>query len=214
MSFNPIVALGRTYTVHFTGSTPQSLRLYLLNSKDLAVGTAANPTEVVVRIWYDAPNRLQVFDVDTETFIEDQNVLDGIPKADLVRRGKLLGNGVDPRTGEQTWEHRDVTLAQPRGTNTFHRPSKTLTLLVRGDRPLEIRTMPVVFVSMGLSVSEEDFYEIQDQFVENLAHMLGIPFDRYTQTGLFPIAYTVGTDFRKAWRKPVDEVVSWNGFPA
>ena len=41
MSFNPIVALGHTYMVHFTGSSPQSLRLYLLNSKDLAVGTAA-----------------------------------------------------------------------------------------------------------------------------------------------------------------------------
>ena len=52
--------------------------------------------------WYAAPNRLQVFDVDTETFIEDINVLDGVPKADLVRRGKLLGNGMDGSTGEQT----------------------------------------------------------------------------------------------------------------
>lgn len=49
---------------------------------------------------------------------------------------------------------------------------------------------------------------------KEMAELLSIPFDRYTQTGLFPIAYTVGTDFRKAWRKPVDEVVSWNGFPA
>ena len=47
---------------------------------------------------------------------------------------------------------------------------------------------------------------------KEMADLLGIPFDRYTETGLFPIAYTVGTDFRKAWRKPVDEVVSWNGF--
>ena len=35
---------------------------------------------------------------------------------------------------------------------------------------------------------------------QEMAELLGIPFDRYTQTGLFPIAYTVGTDFRKAWR--------------
>ena len=47
---------------------------------------------------------------------------------------------------------------------------------------------------------------------KEMAELLGIPFDRYTQTGLFPIAYTKGTDFRKAWRKGTDEVVSWNGF--
>lgn len=47
-----------------------------------------------------------------------------------------------------------------------------------------------------------------------LADLLGIPFDRYTQVGLFPIAYTLGTDFRAAYRKPVDEVVGWNRFTA
>jgi len=47
---------------------------------------------------------------------------------------------------------------------------------------------------------------------KEMAELLGIPFDRFTQTGLFPIAYTKGTDFRKAWRKGTDEVVSWNGF--
>jgi len=29
---------------------------------------------------------------------------------------------------------------------------------------------------------------------------------------LFPIAYTIGTDFKPAWRKPLSEVVSWNRF--
>lgn len=47
---------------------------------------------------------------------------------------------------------------------------------------------------------------------KEMADRLGIPFDRYTQVGLFPIAYTIGTDFRPAWRKPVDEVVGWNRF--
>ena len=44
------------------------------------------------------------------------------------------------------------------------------------------------------------------------AAILGIPFDQYTQIGWFPIAYTIGTDFKKAWRKPVSEVRSYNGF--
>lgn len=45
-----------------------------------------------------------------------------------------------------------------------------------------------------------------------IAALLGIPFDDYTQVGMFPIAYTIGTDFKKAWRKPVSEVLSYNGF--
>ena len=48
---------------------------------------------------------------------------------------------------------------------------------------------------------------------QEMADLLGIPSD-YTQVGLFPIAYTIGTDFKKAPRKPVDEVVSWNRFGA
>lgn len=42
--------------------------------------------------------------------------------------------------------------------------------------------------------------------------LVGLPVDRYTQVGLFPIAYTRGTDFQPAWRKPASEVVSWNRF--
>lgn len=47
---------------------------------------------------------------------------------------------------------------------------------------------------------------------KEIADILGIPFDRYAQAGMFPVAYTVGTDFRKAWRKPVSEVLSYNGY--
>lgn len=45
-----------------------------------------------------------------------------------------------------------------------------------------------------------------------IAAILGIPWEDYTQVGMFPIAYTLGTDFRKAPRKPVAEVMSYNRF--
>lgn len=45
-----------------------------------------------------------------------------------------------------------------------------------------------------------------------MAELLGIPRDRYAQVGLFPIAFTRGTSFRPAWRRPVAEVLAWNGF--
>lgn len=44
-----------------------------------------------------------------------------------------------------------------------------------------------------------------------MAALLGIP-QHFTQAGLFPVAYTLGTDFSPAWRKPVSEVLNWNGF--
>jgi nitroreductase len=47
---------------------------------------------------------------------------------------------------------------------------------------------------------------------KEIAELLGIPFNEYTQVGLFPIAYTTGTDFKKAWRKPLPEVLSYNKF--
>jgi nitroreductase len=42
------------------------------------------------------------------------------------------------------------------------------------------------------------------------AEVLGIPFEKYSQGGLFPIAYTKGTDFRPAKRLPVDQIVHWD----
>ncbi|MBV9639145.1 MAG: nitroreductase family protein [Mycobacteriaceae bacterium] len=42
------------------------------------------------------------------------------------------------------------------------------------------------------------------------AEILGIPYQEYSQGGLFPIAYTKGTDFRPAKRLPVDRITHWN----
>lgn len=45
-----------------------------------------------------------------------------------------------------------------------------------------------------------------------MAELLGVPSGHYTQVGLFPIAYTHGTNFKRAYRKPLAEVLGWNGF--
>ncbi|UXA19137.1 nitroreductase family protein [Mycobacterium sp. SMC-4] len=44
------------------------------------------------------------------------------------------------------------------------------------------------------------------------AELLGIPFERYSQAGLFPIAYTKGTDFRRANRLPAGQVTHWDSW--
>ena len=47
---------------------------------------------------------------------------------------------------------------------------------------------------------------------QRVADVLGIPFDRWMQVGLFPIAHTIGTDFRPTPRRPAAEFLRWNGF--
>jgi len=42
------------------------------------------------------------------------------------------------------------------------------------------------------------------------ADLLGIPYDDVTQGGLFPIAYTIGTDFKPAKREPLSSILHWD----
>ncbi len=44
------------------------------------------------------------------------------------------------------------------------------------------------------------------------AEVLGIPFEKYSQGGLFPIAYTKGTDFRPAKRLPAAQLTHWDSW--
>ena len=44
------------------------------------------------------------------------------------------------------------------------------------------------------------------------AELLGIPFDDVTQGGLFPVAYTKGTDFKPAARQPLEDVLHWDAW--
>jgi len=47
---------------------------------------------------------------------------------------------------------------------------------------------------------------------EEAAELLGIPFERYSQGGLFPIAHTIGTEFRAASRLPARDLTHWNSW--
>lgn len=44
------------------------------------------------------------------------------------------------------------------------------------------------------------------------AELLGIPYDDVSQAGLFPVAYTQGTDFKLAKREPLEKVVHWDSW--
>ncbi len=45
-----------------------------------------------------------------------------------------------------------------------------------------------------------------------VAEVLGIPYDEYTQAGLTPIAYYRGEDFKPAARVPLESIAHWTGW--
>ena len=49
-------------------------------------------------------------------------------------------------------------------------------------------------------------------FEQEVAELLGIPFEQVTQCALSPIAYTKGTEFKPAGRKSLDGVMHVDGW--
>ena len=56
----------------------------------------------------------------------------------------------------------------------------------------------------GLGTCWTTIHLMQERAV---ADILGIPYEEVTQVALIPIAYTRGTDFKPAPRKPMDDIV-------
>jgi len=49
-------------------------------------------------------------------------------------------------------------------------------------------------------------------YEKEAAQVLGIPYEKYTQVALIPVAYTQGTDFKPGARKELDRVMHWNNW--
>lgn len=60
--------------------------------------------------------------------------------------------------------------------------------------------------SRGLGSAWTTFHLFHEQ---RAAELLGIP-ENVTQAAMLPVAYTVGTDFKPANRRPVEELTYWN----
>ena len=58
--------------------------------------------------------------------------------------------------------------------------------------------------SPGLGSSLTSFHLF---FEQEAAELLGIPYEQVMQAGLIPVAYTLGTDFKPAARKPLESVL-------
>ena len=61
--------------------------------------------------------------------------------------------------------------------------------------------------SRGLGTSLTSFHLF---FEQEAAEVLGIPYAEVMQAALIPVAYTLGTDFKPAPRKPLESVLHWD----
>lgn len=61
--------------------------------------------------------------------------------------------------------------------------------------------------SRGLGTAWTTMHLAREQ---DAAELLGIPYDRCAQGGLFPVAYTKGTDFKPGPRRDLAGIVHWN----
>jgi nitroreductase len=61
--------------------------------------------------------------------------------------------------------------------------------------------------SRGLGTVWTTFHLMHEQEV---AEILGIPYNEVTQVALIPVAYTLGTDFKPGKRKSLDSMVHWD----
>jgi nitroreductase len=59
----------------------------------------------------------------------------------------------------------------------------------------------------GLGTSWTTLHLMQEKAV---ADLIGIPYEKYTQIALIPIAYTKGTSFKPAYRPPVETIMHFN----
>ncbi|CAM4636768.1 unnamed protein product [Leuciscus chuanchicus] len=159
--FHAIVATNKSFDIYFTSTTPQKLRLMLLN---------AGPTEAVrVAVFYSNPQRLDVY---------VNNSLLGPTNAEW-NAGKT-----DYTLHEPTYTGQYVpSFNSSHGSNFFDQDYKMLNILLRGSEPVQIRTSPVLFLAFNLpAMTEAEFFG--EKLIRNLALLLKIPANKIRITNI------------------------------
>lgn len=131
--------------MYFSSTPPQKLRLHLLNTY----------AKITASIYFSNPNRLDVY-VDTQTYVPPKD------KKDKTSFGISNLGKYKPLPSD------------PDGTNYFDQDTKQLYVTIQGDRPVDIRMIPVIVIKFSLSsITERMFFG--KQLIRNLALFLEVP---------------------------------------
>ncbi|ROL45843.1 Fibrocystin-L [Anabarilius grahami] len=159
--FHAIVATNKSFDIYFTSTTPQKLRLMLLN---------AGPTEAVrVAVFYSNPQRLDVY---------VNNILVGPTNA------QWNADKTDYTLREPTYTGQYIpSFNSSHGSNFFDQDFKMLYILLRGSEPVQIRTSPLLVLAFNLpAMTEAEFFGAN--LVNNLALFLKIPANKIRITNI------------------------------
>ncbi|KAA0710211.1 Fibrocystin-L Polycystic kidney and hepatic disease 1-like protein 1 [Triplophysa tibetana] len=150
--FHAIVATNKSFDIFFTSTTPQKMRLMMLNAK---------PTEAVrVAVFYSSPQRLDIY-------VNNKLVA---PTNAQWNLGNTEYTAVEPTYPGQYLP----SFNSDHGSNFFDPDYKMLYVLLRGSEPVQIRTSPLLVVAFNLpAMTEEQFFG--PDLIRNLAAFLKVP---------------------------------------
>lgn len=210
MTFAAPIAMGTEYTVHFAATNPQKIRI------TLAHATAGEKLIMKIYYQTSQRLNIFVGDKFVEDVnmregqMRQQLVRNGQltcncedcsgdkqagKKAACYDRQvlhmqtpcKLVNAGGVPR--DSTLGVMCENSGRVHGANTFNRATGMLEFVVGQhglDEYIDIVTMPTVQLTMSVSVSVENFYEIKDAFVSSIAGVLGIDVNRISIVDIVP----------------------------
>ncbi|KAI7798957.1 putative fibrocystin-L, partial [Triplophysa rosa] len=150
--FHAIVATNKSFDIFFTSTTPQKMRLMMLDAK---------PTEAVrVAVFYSSPQRLDVY-------VNNKLVA---PTNAQWNAGNTEYTALEPTYPGQYLP----SFNSDHGSNFFEPDYKMLYILLRGSEPLQIRTSPLLVVAFNLpAMTEAEFFGAN--LIRNLAAFLKVP---------------------------------------
>ncbi|TRY58761.1 hypothetical protein DNTS_034591 [Danionella cerebrum] len=150
--FHAIVATNKAFEIYFTSTTPQKLRLMMLN---------AGPSEAVrVGVFYSNPQRLDVY--VNNNLVAPTNAQWNAGKTDYTLLAPTYAGQYVPGFNST------------HGSNFFDQDYKMMVILLSGSESVQIRTSPVLFVAFNLPFMTEDTFFGQN-LITNLAAFLKIP---------------------------------------
>ncbi|XP_069478237.1 fibrocystin-L-like [Ambystoma mexicanum] len=151
--FHSIVAVNKSFEIYFSSTSPQKLRLRLLNADDSKA--------VRVAIFYASPQRLDVY---------ANQVLVSPTNADWTSQNTDY-TLLEPSYPGQYLPSLTSSVA---GENFFDSEYKMMYVLLRGSTPVEIRTTPKLVIAFNLPpMTVDEFFG--PNLVNNLAAFLKIP---------------------------------------
>ncbi|XP_033757813.1 fibrocystin-L-like [Pecten maximus] len=129
-TFMALVATGKEYLIHFTGTSPQHIRYFILNSDDT--------DSIKLSVWYSQPNRRDLF--------VDGNLVP--PRNGRTVNGAYI---LDPPTYPEEFM---PNVSDTSGQNYYDRDSGLLHFTIRGKKTVEVKTDPSIIVSFPIPSHE------------------------------------------------------------